>query len=110
MVITGAEIRDSIYRTELGQNEDVLLRHRSPAYIDENLFYEYICEVLIPYIGHLREKPILANETAILLMDSAPAHRSERVLRLLGENKSLWSFQLIQQALFRRLTLYSLLL
>jgi hypothetical protein len=89
MVISGAEIRDSIWRTGLPQNEDVFLRHRSPAYIDGNLFYEYTCEVLIPYIVHLREKPIFANETAILLMDSAPARRSERVLRLLGENMIL---------------------
>jgi hypothetical protein len=42
MVMSGAEIRDSIWRTGLRQNEDVLLRHRSPADIDENLFYEYI--------------------------------------------------------------------
>jgi hypothetical protein len=53
------------------------------------LFYEYIYEVLIPYLVHLREKPIFANETAILLMDSAPPRLSERVLRLLGENKML---------------------
>jgi hypothetical protein len=45
--------------------------------------------ILIPYIGRLREKPIFTNETAILLMDSAPAHRSELVLRLLGENEIL---------------------
>jgi hypothetical protein len=48
MVSSGAEIPDSIWRTRLRQNEDVLLRHRSPAYIDENLFCEYIYEVLIP--------------------------------------------------------------
>jgi hypothetical protein len=87
--MSGAEIRDFIWRRGLRENEDVLLRHRFPAYIDENLFYEYICEVLILYIVHLPEKRIVANETAILLMDSAPAHRSERVLRLLGENKIL---------------------
>jgi hypothetical protein len=89
MVMSGATIRDSIWRTGLRRDEDLLLRHRSPAYIDENLFHEYISEVLIPYVANLREKPEFANEIAILLMDSAPAHRSERVLRLLGENRIL---------------------
>jgi hypothetical protein len=72
MVISGADIRDSIWRTGLQQNEDVPLRHRSPAYIDEDLFHEDLSEVLIPYVANLRENPFFGTETEVLLTDSAP--------------------------------------
>jgi hypothetical protein len=78
MAISQAEIRDSIWRTRLGQNEDVLLCHPTPAYIDENLFYEYICEVFIPYIVSLCGKTVFAIETAILFdgFSSSPPVRT----------------------------------
>jgi hypothetical protein len=63
MVISGAAIRDSIWRTGLQQNEDVPLRHRSPTYIDEDLFHEYLSEVLIPYVANLRESPFFGKRS-----------------------------------------------
>jgi hypothetical protein len=69
-VITGVPIRDSICYTELGQNEYRLLWQRSPPDLDEKLFFKYIAD-------------------AVVLMDPAPAHRSDRVLRGLGENDIL---------------------
>jgi hypothetical protein len=38
-------------------------------------------------VASLRAQPEFENETAILMMDSAVTHVSERVLRLLGQNK-----------------------
>jgi hypothetical protein len=89
IVITGAAIRDSTWRTELRQDQDALFRHRSPSYIDENSFYEHISQVLLLYVAKLRENLDFAYKTDILLMDSAPAHKSEQVLSTLGENKML---------------------
>jgi hypothetical protein len=71
MVINGADIRDSIWRTGLRQNEDGLLRRRSPAHIDEDLFHECLSEVLIPYVANLSENPFVGTETAVLLMRNA---------------------------------------
>jgi hypothetical protein len=64
-----------------------MIRSRTPAYIDGDLFYEYISTVLVPYVTNVRSNPALANEPAVLLMDSAGPHVSERILKLLGENR-----------------------
>jgi hypothetical protein len=50
-------------------------------------FFERVLQVLVPYVSNLREKPEFANETAVLLMDSASPHISEGVFQLLGRNK-----------------------
>jgi hypothetical protein len=64
-----------------------MIRVRQLAYINENLFFEYISQVLASDASNLREKPEFANETVILPMDSASPHVSERLLQLLGRNK-----------------------
>jgi hypothetical protein len=66
-----------------------LLRHRSLAYIGEDLFQEYLSKALIPYVANLSENPVFGTETVVLVIDLAPAHRSERALRLPGENRIL---------------------
>jgi hypothetical protein len=80
-------ISASLWAQDLRQDEGAVIRVRLPPYIDENLFSEYISQVLVPYISNLRENPEFANERAVLLMDSASTHVSERVLQLLGRNK-----------------------
>jgi hypothetical protein len=60
---------------------------RTPAYVNGDLFYEYISTALVPYVTNVRRNPDLANEPAVLLMDSACPHVSERVLKLLGQNR-----------------------
>jgi hypothetical protein len=56
-----------------------MVGQRNPAYIDEQLFFEHISNVLIPYISSVRSRPELTDEPAVLLMDSALPHTSERV-------------------------------
>jgi hypothetical protein len=87
LVVSAAPIPDSLWANGLRADEDVLIRHRSPPYVDESTFFEYITHVLIPYVNSVRENPDLYNEYAVLLMDSASPHVSERVLRVLGENR-----------------------
>jgi hypothetical protein len=38
MVISGPPFHDSLWATGLHQDEDVMIRHRNPAYINEDLF------------------------------------------------------------------------
>jgi hypothetical protein len=66
-----------------------MVLQRSPAYIDEELFYEYLTHVFIPYLANLRTTEAFSDEVATLLMDSALPHVSERCLRFLGENRVL---------------------
>jgi hypothetical protein len=87
MVISGPPIRDSLWTKGLRQDEDAMVRQRNPAYVSEELFFEYMTTVFIPYVANIRQRPEFENEPAVLLMDSALPHVSERVLRLLGENK-----------------------
>jgi hypothetical protein len=64
-----------------------MMRQRNPAYISEELFFEYVTNAFVPYVTQLRDKPEFMNESVVLLTDSALPHVSERVLRLLGQNR-----------------------
>jgi hypothetical protein len=89
LVIPASPISGALWRRGLRQGEDVMIRHCSLAYITEELFCEYISNVLIPYVLAVRDRPGFQNEMTVLLMDSAVPHTSERVRRLFGENNSL---------------------
>jgi hypothetical protein len=84
MPITFSPIRDSLWSHSPRQDDDVMVCRRSPAYINEDLFFEYISNVLIPSVTTVRSCPELESETAILLMDSALPHLSARVIQILG--------------------------
>jgi hypothetical protein len=89
MLITSSPIRDSLWNHGLRQDEDVMLRRHTLADVNEELFFEYISEVFIPYVVAVRTRPELESETAILLMDSALPHVSAQILQKLGENNIL---------------------
>jgi hypothetical protein len=86
MLVTGNPIRESLWNRGLRPNEDRVIRRRNSAYLDEALFYEYISGVVIPYVSTLRSRLEITDQPAILLIDSALPHTSERILRVLGEN------------------------
>jgi hypothetical protein len=87
MITSASPIPASLWVQGLQQDEDAMIRVRQPAYINENLFFEYISQVFVPYLSNLLEKPEFANETAVFLTDSASPHVSERVMQLLSRNK-----------------------
>jgi hypothetical protein len=87
LIISASPIPASLWAHAPREDEDAMIRVRQPAYIDENLFDEDISHVFIPYVSNLRGKPEFADETAVLVMDSASPHVSDRVLPLLGQNK-----------------------
>jgi hypothetical protein len=86
MLITGNPILESLWSRGLRPDEDIMVRRRNPAYLDEELFHEYIATVLIPYVSSLRNRLELVDQAVVLLMDSALPHTSECILRSLGEN------------------------
>jgi hypothetical protein len=89
MIISASPVPASLRAQGLRQDADAMIRVRQPAYIDENLLFDCITQVLAPYVSNLSEKPEFANETAVLLTDSALPDVSERLLQLLSCNKIL---------------------
>jgi hypothetical protein len=85
LLIPLTPIRDYLSSRSLRQNEDVMVGQRSPAYVDEELFFESISNVFIPDGEGVRSHPGLETETAMLEMDSALSHTSARILEKLGE-------------------------
>jgi hypothetical protein len=84
-----------------------MIRHRALAYITEELLYEYISNVFIPSVLAVRDRPGSQNEMAVLLVNSAVLHKSERVRRLLDENNILAiSFPAHTTNLFQALDLF----
>jgi hypothetical protein len=81
MFIPTTPVHASLRSRGLVQNEDVMVRRRTPAYIDEESFFEYIVSILIPHADTVRSRAGLETDTAILLMDSALPHTSNRVLQ-----------------------------
>jgi hypothetical protein len=79
LLITGSPIPETLWSRGLRQDEDAMMRHRSPAYITEELFYDYISTVFIPYVLTVRDRTGFESGTAVVLMDSAIPHTSERV-------------------------------
>jgi hypothetical protein len=88
LLITGSPIPETLWSRGLRQDEDAMIPHPSPAYITEELCYDYISTVFIPYVLTVRDRTGFENGTAVflLLMDSPIPHTSERVRRPLGEN------------------------
>jgi hypothetical protein len=87
MFVPGNPSLDSHWSLGLCQEEDIMIRRRNPAYLNEVLLCEYISGVRIPYVSSLRSRPEFADQPVVLFMNSALPHTSERILRILGENK-----------------------
>jgi hypothetical protein len=106
MLVAGSLILDSFWTVGLGQDEDVLIRRRNPAYLDKEVFYEYISGVLIHHVSSLRSRPELIDPLAVLLLDSALPHTSERILRIFGENNVIaLTFPALTMNIFQALDL-----
>jgi hypothetical protein len=83
-----------------------MICHCSSAYIIEELFYDYISTIFIPYVLAVRDRAGFEDEIAVLLMDSAVPHHCERIPRLLGKNNIIAiTFPAHTMNLFQRLDL-----
>jgi hypothetical protein len=73
-VIMASPIPDTLWSCGSRQDEDAMIRQRSPADVTEELFYDYISTIFIPYVMAVRDRTGFQNETVVLLMDSAIPH------------------------------------
>jgi hypothetical protein len=89
MISSRPPLRDSLWARVVLQDEDAMVHQRNPAYIDEELFYEYRSHAFIPFRANLRTSEVFSGEYAICLMDSALPNLPESDRRLLGENRVL---------------------
>jgi hypothetical protein len=66
-----------------------MVRRRTSAYVNRELFFDYIFDVFIPYVTEVKSRPELESETAGLLMNCALPHVSAHLLQKPGENTIL---------------------
>jgi hypothetical protein len=83
--VSASPIPDSSWSNGLRPDEDALIRHLSPPYINESTFFEYNTDVLIPYVNSVLQNLDLYREHAVVLMDSASRYVSEPVFRVLAK-------------------------
>ena len=86
LIITSTNVEKDLNKLGYRSGEDAIFKVRSPAYIDENIFLEYIQSVFIPYVKTIRENPVFTKEPRVLLMDSCSSHLNPELLALLGAN------------------------
>ncbi|OHT08942.1 hypothetical protein TRFO_22367 [Tritrichomonas foetus] len=82
---THPKIND-IYQTGIRENYDLKTLHVKSAYMNEEIFYYYISEILVPYVNNKRENLKIKKEKAVLLMDNLSSHISDRVMEELSPN------------------------
>jgi hypothetical protein len=80
MFLTNHPIRDAICSSGLLEGEDLMICFRNPGYMTEELFHEYLTNVLIPYILPIRENLVFTDQLGVFLVDSVGVHVSERNL------------------------------
>lgn len=76
-------VQDCLSATGLQIGKHLFLQQRRKPYINSQLFVDYIRHVFLPTLSILRQRPDLADEDAVLLMDNCPAHVTHEVLDLL---------------------------
>jgi hypothetical protein len=70
---------------------DLILRQRSKASMNSELFNEYFSAVLLPYINALRSKPEFRDKDTVLLMDNCSVHvRSGTLQMLVNHHVKVW--------------------
>ena len=86
LIISSTNVEREMISKGYRSGEDAIFKIRNPAYIDEDIFYEYIKDVLIPYVKVIRKNKIYAKEFSVLLMDSCIPHLNQNTLKILGKN------------------------
>jgi len=66
---------------------DLIPRKRDTAYVNAELFKEYIQTVFIPYVKDLRKLAMFAGQEAELLMDNFGSQSKDEILTLLATNR-----------------------
>jgi hypothetical protein len=64
---------------------DLIVKQRAKAYINGEIFMEYMRMVFLPNLTELRSLEEFADEDAVLLMDNCSSHVGEEVLGLLPD-------------------------
>ena len=75
-----------IYNSGIRIGNEINVTYKSSQYMNEELFYQYTQDEIIPYITRKRESLQLPHTKAVLMMDNCSLHCSQRILNLLTEN------------------------
>jgi hypothetical protein len=71
--------------TGLRIGTNLILRQQNEAGMNSELFVDYIRRLFLPHLSNSRQRPELADEEAVLLMDNCRPHVAQEFVDLLGQ-------------------------
>lgn len=80
-LITANAIRDFPWSNHFSQDEDVMVRWRTAAYVNQEFLFETISDVFILSIAGVPSRSEIEDQPAVLLMKFALPRRSEWLRR-----------------------------
>jgi hypothetical protein len=64
---------------------DSVSKSRTKAYVNTDLFKDYIKSVFLLNLNELRSEQKIGDQEAVLLMDNCPSHVSDKILVFLSQ-------------------------
>jgi hypothetical protein len=80
-----SRVREQLRTHDVRFGTDLILKQRAKAYVNGEIFLEYIRMVFRPNLNELRSLEEFADEDAVLSTDSCSSHVGEEVLSLLRD-------------------------
>jgi hypothetical protein len=71
------------------EDKDFTLRHAQKCYVTKDLFLEYLCRIVVPFINFTRTAIHRENEIAVIMMDNCSCHVNTEILGFLSSNRIL---------------------
>jgi hypothetical protein len=86
LIVTSDPATKGVFRDGIEEDVDLKVHVGRSAYVDAEIFYCYISDVLIPTIRDYRQANGIPDASAVLLMDNCAAHLKPETVQLLSEN------------------------
>jgi transposase len=87
LIVSTDPATNGVFRDGIEEGVDLKVQIARSAYVDANIFCNYLRDVMIPKIEELRETNGITNEPAVLLIDNCSAHTSTEVIELLSHHR-----------------------
>jgi hypothetical protein len=78
-------LREALKKRRVRSGTDLILKTTEKAYLNTEIFLEYICMVFMPNLNELRSLEQFADEDAVLLTNNCPTHVGEEVSTILRD-------------------------
>jgi hypothetical protein len=86
LIVTSDAVTKRVFRDGIEEDVDLKVHVGRSGYVDAEIFYNYLRNVLIPTIRDYRESNQATDACAVLLMDNCTSHLKTETIQLLSEN------------------------